>query len=128
LVILLTNTIGGAIYSNLIAAVRPAVIIVEEAGIAFCFFMFCLFVCLFRYFLFLCLYFILLGEVLEPQLIASISSCTQHLIMIGDHKQLRPPVASYTLAKDHNFDISLLERYEKTHQICIFNLNILYFY
>jgi superfamily I DNA and/or RNA helicase len=28
----------------------------------------------------------------------------------GDHKQLRPSVAVYQLAKDYNFDISLFER------------------
>lgn len=51
----------------------------------------------------------MLGEVLEPQLLATISS-TQHLIMIGDHQQLRPLVSCYHLAKDHKLDVSLLER------------------
>ena len=34
----------------------------------------------------------------------------QHLILIGDHVQLRPSANVYTLAKDYNLDVSLFER------------------
>jgi hypothetical protein len=32
------------------------------------------------------------GELLEAHVLTSLTSATQHLIMIGDHKQLRPKV------------------------------------
>ena len=39
------------------------------------------------------------GEILEANLIAVLSQHLQHLIMIGDHKQLRPQVENYYLVK-----------------------------
>ncbi|XP_060843722.1 NFX1-type zinc finger-containing protein 1-like [Rhopalosiphum padi] len=50
------------------------------------------------------------AEVLEAHIISSLTRHCQHLILIGDHKQLRPSNAVYKLAKDFNFDISLFER------------------
>ncbi|CAI6345463.1 unnamed protein product [Macrosiphum euphorbiae] len=50
------------------------------------------------------------AEVLEAHIVSSLTSHCQHLILIGDHKQLRPSNAAYKLAKDFNFDISLFER------------------
>ncbi|KAL4098189.1 hypothetical protein QTP88_022837 [Uroleucon formosanum] len=50
------------------------------------------------------------AEVLEAHIVSSLTSHCQHLILIGDHKQLRPSNAVYKLAKDFNFDISLFER------------------
>uniref|UniRef100_A0A2H8TVB5 Helicase required for RNAi-mediated heterochromatin assembly 1 n=1 Tax=Melanaphis sacchari TaxID=742174 RepID=A0A2H8TVB5_9HEMI len=50
------------------------------------------------------------AEVLEAHIVASLTRHCQHLILIGDHKQLRPSNAVYKLAKDFNFDISLFER------------------
>ncbi|XP_059484951.1 NFX1-type zinc finger-containing protein 1-like [Neocloeon triangulifer] len=50
------------------------------------------------------------AEVMEPHVIACLTSSCKHLILIGDHKQLRPNIAVYQLAKDFNFDISLFER------------------
>ncbi|KAF4672300.1 hypothetical protein FOL47_000684, partial [Perkinsus chesapeaki] len=51
------------------------------------------------------------GELLECQLVASLSSPNlQHLVMIGDHQQLRPKVNAYELTKKNHFDISLFER------------------
>ncbi|XP_027846821.2 NFX1-type zinc finger-containing protein 1-like [Aphis gossypii] len=50
------------------------------------------------------------AEVLEAHIVSSLTSHCQHLILIGDHKQLRPSNAVYKLAKNYNFDISLFER------------------
>ena len=62
------------------ADIKPSVMIVEEAA-----------------------------EILEAQLVAVIPPSVQHLIMIGDHKQLRPVVNFHRLKK-HNLDLSLFER------------------
>ncbi|KND02782.1 uncharacterized protein SPPG_08964 [Spizellomyces punctatus DAOM BR117] len=54
------------------------------------------------------------GEVFESHIIASLSQGTQHLIMIGDHQQLRPKVEQFALSVDarsgYNLDMSLFER------------------
>ncbi|XP_031766048.2 NFX1-type zinc finger-containing protein 1-like isoform X2 [Galleria mellonella] len=50
------------------------------------------------------------AEVLEAHIVASLTHHCQHLILIGDHKQLRPTAAHYKLAKDYNLEISLFER------------------
>ncbi|KAF9100396.1 hypothetical protein BGX29_006633 [Mortierella sp. GBA35] len=81
------TTNGAAKHQNLIAAVAPKIIICEEAG-----------------------------EVLEAHILAALSSSTQHLILIGDHLQLRPQIETYNLSSDsaigkhHNLDRSLFER------------------
>ncbi|XP_044731423.1 NFX1-type zinc finger-containing protein 1-like isoform X2 [Chrysoperla carnea] len=50
------------------------------------------------------------AEVLESHIIISLTTACKHLILIGDHKQLRPSTADYRLAKDCKLDISLFER------------------
>jgi hypothetical protein len=54
------------------------------------------------------------GEVLEAHVISSLSAKVAHVIMIGDHKQLRPKVETHALtvaAKNgHNLNCSLFER------------------
>ena len=50
------------------------------------------------------------AEILEGQLVAVIPPSIQHLIMIGDHEQLRPLVRSKRLRTNHNLDISMFER------------------
>jgi len=72
---------GANIHRSLIAQIRPEVILVEEAA-----------------------------EVLEPQLVALMGNWVKHLIMIGDHKQLRPAVENYILARDYHLDLSMMER------------------
>lgn len=50
------------------------------------------------------------AEVLEAHIVSSLTHHCQHLILIGDHKQLRPTAAHYKLARDYNLEISLFER------------------
>lgn len=50
------------------------------------------------------------AEVLETHTISVLTKHTQHLIMIGDHQQLKPHIESYELEIKYNFGISLFER------------------
>eukprot|EP00536_Pseudo-nitzschia_multiseries_P007577 jgi/Psemu1/195979/e_gw1.180.79.1 len=87
------TTAGAAKYRDILSEVSPGIVIVEEAG-----------------------------EVLESHVLTSLSSenfdgiseDTKHLILIGDHKQLRPKVETYKLTKvsggGYNLDVSLFER------------------
>ncbi len=72
---------GASINRSLLSALQPAIVLVEEAA-----------------------------EALEPQLVAALNESVQHLILIGDHKQLRPPVQSYDLTRNFRFDVSMMER------------------
>lgn len=75
------TTTGATRYQALISALEAEVIVVEEAA-----------------------------EVLEAHLVAVLTRATRHLILIGDHLQLRPGTAVYDLAKKYNLDVSLFER------------------
>ena len=75
------TTTGAAKYQHILHLVKPRIVIVEEAA-----------------------------EVLESHIVSSLNAGTQHLILIGDHKQLRPKPNEYDLAKRHHLDISLFER------------------
>ena len=72
---------GASIHNEFLGQLRPAIMIVEEAA-----------------------------EVQESQLIAALGDWTEYLIMIGDHKQLRPKVESHVLARDFHMDVSMMER------------------
>ncbi|XP_046847641.1 NFX1-type zinc finger-containing protein 1-like [Xenia sp. Carnegie-2017] len=72
---------GASIYHDILYQIGPSVVIVEEAA-----------------------------EILEPSLLAALTPSIQHLILIGDHKQLRPQVDTYELCKTFQFDISMMER------------------
>jgi superfamily I DNA and/or RNA helicase len=50
------------------------------------------------------------AEVLEAHLVTSLNHGCQHVILIGDHHQLRPNPAVYKLAIDYHMDVSLFER------------------
>lgn len=50
------------------------------------------------------------AEVLEAHIITSLSSSCQHLILIGDHFQLRPSTAVFELSSRYHLDVSLFER------------------
>ncbi|KAJ7377593.1 NFX1-type zinc finger-containing protein 1, partial [Desmophyllum pertusum] len=75
---------GAAMRANLLADIKPFVMIVEEAA-----------------------------EILEGQLVAVIPPSVQHLIMIGDHQQLKPVVHFHRLKKYHHLDLSMFERLVK---------------
>ena len=70
---------GASVHSALVQALRPSIVIVEEAG-----------------------------EVLEPHLLTALTPGLQHLILIGDHQQLRPIVQQDLLK--FKFDVSMMER------------------
>ncbi len=72
---------GASINHELIQELAPAIVIVEEAA-----------------------------EVLEADLLAALTPGLQHLVLIGDQKQLRPKVCTYKLRKDYYFDLSMMER------------------
>ncbi|RIA88937.1 hypothetical protein C1645_739024 [Glomus cerebriforme] len=81
------TTSGAAKFQNLIKSINPKIIICEEAG-----------------------------EVLEAHILSALTPSTQHLILIGDHNQLRPHIATYSLSmdsltgKNYQLDKSLFER------------------
>lgn len=64
---------GAAINQDIIAAVSPSIILVEESA-----------------------------EILEPHIMALLSTNVEHLILIGDHKQLRPSVDCYHLKERYS--------------------------
>ncbi|KAF0547348.1 P-loop containing nucleoside triphosphate hydrolase protein [Gigaspora margarita] len=97
------TTIGAAKYQNLICSVGPRIIVCEEAG-----------------------------EVLEAHILSALTPEAQHMILIGDHNQLRPHCATYNLTCDskiginYALDKSLFERlhfirngYDKPGQIAV---------
>ncbi|KAM6493102.1 P-loop containing nucleoside triphosphate hydrolase protein [Amanita muscaria] len=79
------TTTAAAKYSELLQSVSPSVLLVEEAG-----------------------------EILESHILTALGREKNQLILIGDHKQLRPKVKSYplTVEKGDGFDLnrSLFER------------------
>ncbi|XP_013164299.1 PREDICTED: NFX1-type zinc finger-containing protein 1-like [Papilio xuthus] len=75
------TTTGAARLRKLLQALAHPIIIVEEAA-----------------------------EVLEQHIITSLTRHCQHLILIGDHQQLRPSAAHMKLAKHYNIEVSLFER------------------
>ncbi|XP_043920598.1 NFX1-type zinc finger-containing protein 1-like [Protopterus annectens] len=75
------TTTGAARLRSILQELRPKIVIVEEAA-----------------------------EVLEAHIITTLSSACQHLILIGDHQQLRPSATVYELARNFNLDVSLFER------------------
>ena len=75
------TTTCAARYRRILQRICPQIVLVEEAA-----------------------------EVLEAHIITSLTKGCQHLILIGDHQQLRPTPAVYQLAKKYKLDISLFER------------------
>ncbi|KAH9507649.1 NFX1-type zinc finger-containing protein 1 [Bulinus truncatus] len=55
------------------------------------------------------------AEVLEAHIVTTLNSNCQHLILIGDHQQLRPSPTVHKLAVDYDLEISLFERLIKNH-------------
>ena len=50
------------------------------------------------------------AEILEAHIVSALPKSVQHLILIGDHQQLKPSPTVYELAKNYNLDTSLFER------------------
>ncbi|CAH2096329.1 unnamed protein product [Euphydryas editha] len=75
------TTSGAARLRKLLQSLAPPIVIVEEAA-----------------------------EVLEQHIITSLTNKCQHLILIGDHQQLRPSASHLRLAKHFNLEVSLFER------------------
>ncbi|GKU08737.1 unnamed protein product, partial [Fusarium langsethiae] len=79
------TTTAAAMYQSIIETASPDVILVEEAG-----------------------------EILEAHIITAMSASVKQLILIGDHKQLRPKINNYSLTKEkgegYDLNVSLFER------------------
>ncbi|KAM0385686.1 hypothetical protein ACHAPZ_000804 [Fusarium culmorum] len=79
------TTTAAAKYQSIIETAVPDIILVEEAG-----------------------------EILEAHIITAMSASVKKLILIGDHKQLRPKVGNYALTKEkgegYDLNVSLFER------------------
>ena len=55
------------------------------------------------------------AEVFEAHVVSSLSQHCEHLILIGDHVQLKPSPTVYKLATDYKIDVSLFERLINNH-------------
>ncbi|KAM0429739.1 hypothetical protein ACHAPT_006345 [Fusarium lateritium] len=79
------TTTAAAMQQSIIETANPDVILVEEAG-----------------------------EILEAHVITALSPSVKQIILIGDHKQLRPKVSDYKLTKEkgegYDLNVSLFER------------------
>ncbi|CAB4399021.1 unnamed protein product [Rhizophagus irregularis] len=81
------TTNEAARYQDLIRSIKPEIIICEEAG-----------------------------QILEAHVLGALTPSTQHLILIGDHNQLRPRISTFSLGMDsktgrnYQLDKSLFER------------------
>lgn len=79
------TTTAAAKYAKELLNARPGIILVEEAG-----------------------------EILESHVLTALSSNTKHLVLIGDHQQLRPKVNKYALTVEmgdgYDLNKSLFER------------------
>lgn len=79
------TTTAAAKYAKELLNARPGIVLVEEAG-----------------------------EILESHVLTALSSNTKHLVLIGDHQQLRPKVNNYALTVEigdgYDLNKSLFER------------------
>ncbi len=55
------------------------------------------------------------AAIFEAHIITALSTKCQHLILIGDHIQLKPNPSVYRLAINYNIDVSLFERFINNH-------------
>ncbi|CDM37011.1 hypothetical protein DTO013E5_7175 [Penicillium roqueforti] len=79
------TTTAAAMYSEDIRHASPGIVLLEEAG-----------------------------EILESHVLTAMTPETKHLILIGDHQQLRPKINSYSLSTEkgdgYDLNVSLFER------------------
>ena len=80
LIIAMTTT-GASRYHKILKDIGPRIVIVEEAA-----------------------------EVFEAHIVSSLTKRCEHLVLIGDHVQLRPNPCVYELARHYHLDVSLFER------------------
>ena len=66
-----TTTAGAALYREALDAVKPQLVLVEEAG-----------------------------EVLEAHVLTSLTPATRRLVLIGDHQQLRPKASAHFVSRN----------------------------
>ncbi|XP_014219353.1 NFX1-type zinc finger-containing protein 1-like [Copidosoma floridanum] len=85
----LTTTCAAKIQSSL-RALRAPIVLVEEAA-----------------------------EILESHVVCAMTKSCQHVILIGDHKQLRPKASVYELGTKYNLNVSLFERMVNVRGDCI---------
>ncbi|RAL15897.1 P-loop containing nucleoside triphosphate hydrolase protein [Aspergillus homomorphus CBS 101889] len=97
------TTTAAAMYADDLKHISPGIVLLEEAG-----------------------------EILESHVLTALSPDTKHLILIGDHLQLRPKINSYALSKEigdgYDLNVSLFERLihtgyphitlQKQHRMC----------
>lgn len=50
------------------------------------------------------------AEIFESHVVCSMTNFCQHVILIGDHKQLRPKASVFELGEKYNLNVSLFER------------------
>ncbi|CAL1540382.1 unnamed protein product, partial [Lymnaea stagnalis] len=84
------TTTGAARNRKLLRTIGPRIIVVEEAA-----------------------------EVLEAHIITALNEHCQHLILIGDHQQLRPRTQVYQLAQEFGLEVSMFERLVNNKFTCI---------
>ncbi|XP_021953554.2 NFX1-type zinc finger-containing protein 1 [Folsomia candida] len=75
------TTTGAAKYYDILQNLNSKIVIVEEAA-----------------------------EVQESHIVTCLTKSCQHLILIGDHRQLKPTTTVYDLSKTYKLDVSLFER------------------
>lgn len=83
------TTTGAAKYRDIVLRLNPQILIIEEAA-----------------------------EILESHIVTSLAPNTQHVILIGDHQQLRPSPTVHMLAVKYDLNISLFERMIKNQMEC----------
>jgi hypothetical protein len=55
------------------------------------------------------------AAIFEAHIITALSTKCEHLILIGDHVQLRPNPSVYRLGMKYHIDVSLFERFVKNN-------------
>lgn len=83
------TTTGAARLQTILQALQCRIVVVEEAA-----------------------------EVLESHIIAALTKHCQHLILIGDHQQLRPTSANFQMETKMHLGVSLFERMVKNDLHC----------
>ena len=79
--IIAMTTTGAAKHHHILKNIHPKIVVIEEAA-----------------------------EVFESHVVTSLSPSVQQLVLIGDHKQLRPKPTHYELETKYNLAVSLFER------------------